>query len=68
MKEPAIAATLLIPSARPRCSSGNASVRIALELAKISAPPSPWPSRIRISQSAPSVPCIQLTASRTEKR
>ena len=66
MNEPASAATLLIPSASPRWPCGNASVRIALELAKISAPPSPWPSRIRISHSAPSVPCIQLTDSRTE--
>ena len=33
MNDPAIAATMLIPSARPRCSAGNASVRIAAELA-----------------------------------
>jgi hypothetical protein len=39
MNEPAIAATWLMPRAMPRCRAGNASVRIAVELAKIIAPP-----------------------------
>ena len=48
-------------------SAGNASVRIALEFANSSAPPTPCPTRIRISQSAPALPCIQVTESRIEK-
>ena len=39
MNEPAMPATWLVPSARPRCSGGNASVRMAEELANSSAPP-----------------------------
>ena len=58
---------LLTPRARPRWSCGNASVRIALEFAKISAPPTPCPTRIRISQSAPALPCNQVTESEIEK-
>ena len=46
MKEPATAATLLMPSPRPRLSAGKASVMIADELAKSMAPPTPWPTRI----------------------
>ena len=65
--EPAIAAIEFTPSARPRWCCGNASVRIALELAKISAPPTPCPTRIRISQSAPAAPCIHVAESRIEK-
>ena len=61
------AAIELTPSARPRWFSGNASVRIALELAKISAPPTPWPTRMRISHIAADDPCIQVTDSRIEK-
>ena len=41
MNEPAIAATMLTPSAVPRWLAGNASVRIAVELAKSIAPPTP---------------------------
>jgi hypothetical protein len=41
INEPAIAATMLIPSARPRCVGGNASVRIAEELAIRNAAPIP---------------------------
>ena len=66
MNDPAIAAMLLTPSARPRWPCGNASVRIALEFAKSSAPPTPWPTRIRISQSAAALPCIQEIVSRIE--
>jgi hypothetical protein len=41
MNEPAIAAIEFTPSASPRWCGGKASVRIALEFAKISAPPTP---------------------------
>ena len=58
---------LFTPRASPRWSCGKASVRIALEFAKISAPPTPCPTRIRISQSAPALPCIQVIESRIEK-
>ena len=64
--EPAIAATPLIPSARPRWSSGNASVMIALELANSIAPPIPCPTRIPIIHSAAAPPVSGVTASRTE--
>ena len=66
--EPTTIAMLLIPSARPRSWGGKASVRMALEFAKTRAPPTPCPMRITISQSAPSVPCIHVTESSTEKR
>ena len=42
-------------------------MRIALEFAKSSAPPTPWPTRIMISQSAAVVPCIHVIESRIEK-
>ena len=67
MNEPAIAAIELTPSARPRWFAGNASVRIALEFANRSAPPTPCPTRIRISHSAPALPCSHVTESRIEK-
>jgi hypothetical protein len=66
MNDPAIAAMLFTPSASPRWSCGNASVRIALEFANSRAPPTPCPTRITISQSAPALPCIQVTESRIE--
>jgi hypothetical protein len=66
MNEPAIAATPLMPSARPRWFSGNASVRIALEFANSIAPPTPCPTRIPISHRAPALPFIGVTASRIE--
>jgi hypothetical protein len=68
MNEPAIAAIELTPSASPRWCGGKASVRIALEFAKISAPPTPCPTRIMISQIAAAEPCIQVTESRIEKK
>ena len=40
----------------PRWSAGKASVRMAEELANSIAPPTPWPTRITISQIAPAVP------------
>ena len=52
MNEPPIAATPLIPRARPRSFCGNASVRIAEELAKRNAPPTPCPSRMTMIHSA----------------
>ena len=47
-----MAATPLIPRARPRSLAGKASVTIALELAKRKAPPTPWNNRMMISHSA----------------
>ena len=52
-KLPASAATWLMPSAKPRWLEGNASVRIAVELANSIAPPTPWTMRKTISHSAP---------------
>ena len=62
-----MAATLLIPSPRPRWLAGKASVMIADELAKSIAPPTPWPMRMAISHTAPGCPCSQVTDSRMEK-
>jgi hypothetical protein len=45
MNWPAMAAIWLTPSAKPRCSAGNASVRIE--------PPTAWSTRQPISHSAP---------------
>ncbi len=56
MNCPAIAATWLIPSAKPRRSAGNASVRIAAELAVSIEPPSAWTTRQAISHCAPRAP------------
>jgi hypothetical protein len=50
----------------PRCSAGKASVRIAAALASSIAPPTACKIRIAISQSAPAVPCSQVTPSRME--
>ncbi len=44
---------MLNPSAVPRCDTGNASVRMAVELAMSIAPPTPWTSRRAMSTSAP---------------
>ena len=62
-----MAATLLIPRARPRWLWGKASVRMALELANRKAPPTPWNTRMMISHSAPAVPLIQVSDSSIEK-
>ena len=64
MNEPAMAAIELTPRARPRWSRGKASVRMALEFANSSAPPTPCPTRIRISHHAAAAPLIQVTDSR----
>ena len=62
-----MAATPLIPRAKPRSSAGKASVMMALELAKMKAPPTPWPTRITMIHSAAVGPVIQVTDKRTEK-
>ena len=62
-----MAATPLIPRAKPRSSAGKASVMMALELAKMKAPPTPWPTRIRMIQRAADAPVIHVTDSSTEK-
>ncbi len=46
MKDPAMAATVLMPKASPRWFSGKASVRMALEFANSNAPPTPCSTRI----------------------
>ena len=53
---PEMPATWLMPSAMPRWPSGNASVRIAAELAISIAPPNAWTKRQPMSHSAPCVP------------
>ena len=40
---------------------------IAFEFAKRNAPPTPWPTRMKMIHSAPAGPVIQVTASRMEK-
>ena len=66
MNEPAMPATWLSPSTRPRSCAGKASVRIALELAISMAPPTPCKIRITISHQAAAVPCSQVSDSRME--
>ena len=56
MKVPEIPATWLMPIAVPRWSAGNASVRMAGELAISMAPPVAWTTRQPISHSAPPGP------------
>src|ERR1700693_3194555 len=66
IKDPDTAATALIPNAMPRSCCGNASVRIAVELAKIIAPPTPWTSRNTMSSRAAAGPVVNTTDSRTD--
>ena len=66
MNEPAMAATMLTPSAVPRWLAANASVRIAVELANSMAPPTPWTNRQPMIQSAPPAPSSGSMASSTE--
>ena len=61
-----MAAIEFMPSAVPRWLAGNASVRIAVELANRNAPPMPCTMRQRISHRAPAVPFIQVTARKME--
>ncbi len=56
MNDPEMPATMLMPSAMPRSSTGKASVRMAVELAMSSAPPMPCTMRNPMSQSAPALP------------
>ncbi len=56
MNCPEIPATWLMPIAMPRWLGGNASVRMAGELAISMAPPMAWTTRQPISQSAPCGP------------
>ena len=56
MNDPAVAAIMLMPIARPRSSTGKASVRMAVEFAISRAPPMPWTTRPRISHIAPDDP------------
>jgi hypothetical protein len=65
--EPPIAAMPLIPIALPRSSRGNASVRMAVELANRNAPPTPWNTRMMMIHNAPCVPVNQVTERRIEK-
>jgi hypothetical protein len=50
---PARPATWFVPSAKPRCSAGKASVRIAAEFAISMDPPTACSRRQPISHSAP---------------
>ena len=67
MNDPLMPATWLMPSARPRWSSGKASVRMAAELAISSAAPTPWNTRMMTSHSAAAVPLSQVIVSSSEK-
>ncbi len=62
-----MAATPWMPMAKPRSSGGKASVMMAMELAKMKAPPTPWPTRMMMIHRAASGPDIQVTERRTEK-
>ncbi len=57
---------LLIPSAIPRWLGGNASVRIAAELAIRKAPPTPWTRRKMTRYIAPEVPVSQHTVNASD--
>ena len=66
MNWPASPATWLMPSAKPRRSAGNASVRIAAELAISIDPPTACSTRQPISHSAPWPPSKGSNDSRIE--
>ena len=65
---PARPATWLVPSAKPRRSAGNASVRIAAELAISMDPPTACSTRQPISHMAPRPPWNGSKESRMEAR
>jgi hypothetical protein len=65
--EPATAAMPLMPIALPRSSAGNASVKMAEELANRNAPPTPWKTRMMMIHSAPGTPVSHVTDSKIEK-
>ena len=68
MKDPEVPATWLIPMAVPRWSGGNASVRIAGELAISMEPPTACTTRHKISHSAPLGPVNGSNGSATAAR
>ena len=59
---------MLNPMAMPRCSAGKASVRMAVELAIRSAPPTPWITLSPMSVDAPSEPVNGMAARPTDAR
>ncbi len=68
MNVPLMAAVWLMPRAIPRWSFGKASVRMAADWAKSIAAPTPWKTRITISQIPAAGPDIQVIESRREKK
>jgi len=66
MNTPLTPTMLLIPSAMPRWLAGNASVRMAAELASRNAAPMPCTMRNAIRYSAPARPVIQSTVNNSE--
>ena len=66
MNDPAIAATMLMPSASPRSLAPKASVRMAEELANKNAAPIPCTIRMTIIHRAPADPCSQVTDSKMQ--
>ena len=68
MNDPAMAATMLVPSAKPRWVGGKASVRMAAVFAMMNAPPTPCIKRMTIMNNAASRPCSQVTDNRIENR
>ncbi len=67
MNEPLKAAAWFTPSARPRWSSGKASVRMAAELAMSMAAPTPWKMRITIRYMPAAGPVSHVTLRASEK-
>ena len=65
-KEPAMAAIWLTPNAIPRRSGGNASVRIAVELANSIEPPTACTNRQPMIHNAAPPPLPGVSASATE--
>ncbi len=68
MNDPLNAAAWLMPRARPRWSSGKASVRMAAELAMSMAAPTPWKMRMTIRYMPPAGPVSQVTLRASEKK
>lgn len=66
MNIPPSPATWLMPRAKPRCSSGKASVRIAAEFAVSIEPPTACTTRQAISHIAPCPPSNGSKDSRIE--
>ncbi len=65
---PARPAIWLVPSAKPRRSAGNASVRIAAEFAISMDPPTAWSTRQPISHIAPPPAWKGSNESKTEAK